>query len=149
MGYGSTIIMILLFVNIVIFLGSQSLGRSDINTPIISILISVAQGNTLQLIPTLSAYIGSAGTVLGLIILGMVALSVATGSNYLTSGGGYGVTQAPMLIGLFIFLSLALIPNFNVMGFPSLAEGIPLAEIVYAIFGLMVAIGTYGVIRGE
>lgn len=144
MGYGSTIIIIMLFVNIVLWLGSLATDNSEINTPIISTLTAVATGDTLSLIPSLTTYIGSSGTVIGLIILGIIGLSVATGSNYLTSGGGQGVVHAPMLIGLFIFLTLGLVPNFSVMGFPY-----PLDTVLYSIFGLMVAIGVYGVVRGE
>lgn len=144
MGYGSTIIMIMLFVNVLIFIGALATDNSEINTPVIATMVAIAEGDTLSLIPALASFIGSSGTVIGLIILGLIALSVATGTNYITTGGGYGVVHAPMLIGLFIFMSLTLIPNFDVMGFPY-----PLNTILYAVFGLMSAVGVYGVIRGE
>jgi len=144
MGYGTTIMSIVLFVNLVIFIGALATDNSSITSPVISTLVSVYNGDLVSIIPNIASYIGSAGTIIGLIIISIVALSYATGSTALTGGGGYGATQTPMLIGIFIFTSLTLIPNFSVMGFPD-----HLDTVLYAIFGLMLAIGLYGIIRGE
>jgi hypothetical protein len=145
MGYGITIMIVILCVNLIVFTGSLATHNSDINSPIIETLIDVYNdGNVLSLIPNISEFVGNTGVVLGLLITGMVALSIATGTNYITSGGGYGASMLPMLVGVFIFTTLATTPTFSAMGFPE-----NLSTILYAIFGMIQAVGVYGVIRGN
>lgn len=151
MGYGTTVMLIVIFVNIFVFLGAFSIGNTSVLPPLINTLVSIAQGDLLSLIPSIGSYVGANGLVLGLLIAGMVALSWATGSYSPGSfgGGGVGVSHLPMLVGVFIFLSFTLIPDFNALGFPSMASGIPVAELSYGIFGILLAVGLNGMIRGE
>lgn len=149
MGYGTTIMIIILFVNLLVYLGTLATQTDDsnINSGIISTVSDLASGNVTSaiqgLIPTISNYSGTI-TVIGLILGVIIALASLTGSIPLLSGGGYGVTQLPLIVGLFVFLSFATIPNFSAMGFPA-----PVDTVFYVVFGIMLAVGFYGVIRGE
>jgi len=120
--------------------------NSDIASPVISLLIDVAEGDIISLIPTTADLISSQTVILGLIIAGIIGMSSLTGTYSLTGigGSGVGASQLPMLIGVFIFTSFFLLPDFQAMNFPS-----PLGDVIYAIFGLLLAVGLNGVIRGE
>ena len=153
MGYGSTIIIIMLFVNIFIYVGALALEETTgeeyslTNAPLINILVAVSSGDAgimAELIPSAVAWVEGSGVIMGLIIIGIVAMAYVTGGTPILGGGGAGASQVPMLIGVFIFTTLALVPDFGAMGFPT-----PIDTFMYAVFGLMVAVGVYGVIRGE
>lgn len=146
MGYGTTIMIIILFVNLIVYLGALAMDNSDIASPVISLLIDVAEGDIISLIPTTADLISSQTVILGLIIAGIIGMSSLTGTYSLTGigGSGVGASQLPMLIGVFIFTSFFLLPDFQAMNFPS-----PLGDVIYAIFGLLLAVGLNGVIRGE
>lgn len=148
MGYGITILSIILFVDLLVYFGASATGNSLINPPVIAVLQGVATGDLAQLIPSVLDFntLTTRFMVIALIVVAVIALNLATGSYSITGvgGQGLGVTQLPMIIGVFIFLQFATMPNFAVMGFPT-----EVATALYVLFGAFEVIGIYGIIRGD
>ncbi len=149
MGYGTTVMIIIVMVNVMVYLGALAIDNSLINSSAVQLLIDSKQGGgqvLANLLPTTFDFVSDNLLPLGILVALMFTLSTATGSVGVgsTGGSGVGVQLLPMMIGAFLFISFALSPSFDAMGFPA-----PLDDVIFLIFGILQVIGIYGVIRGE
>lgn len=135
MSYAVTLLCIIFAINLLIFL----LGPAEANAPMLAVLKGLFFGGNIDW----SKIIFSWSTIAGMAVAGGIIAALLALSPPLMSGG-FGAVHVPLIFAIAIFVVLALIPNFSFMGFPP-----PIDTIIYAIFGFMLAMSVYGLLRGE
>lgn len=134
MATATNLLIIILCINLAFFV----FGKPENASPVLGMVSAFLTG--VDPITVIIQY-GNALAIYLLLIGVIAAASVATGANYLTTGGGYGAAVALKILAISIFSALALFPNFTSLGFPSLAgSGIPILEIIQIIFGGLLTI---------
>lgn len=163
MSLSTNVLAILFMINLMIFLFSPSMNtcmnaeNATVSTiakdcpsaasPMISLvggILRLGTDSTFQmdwsfLLENIVNNIWLYGFLMGLVILA----SYKTGANPLTGGGGMGSMLTLQILGITLFASLALVPNFHVMGFPAMIE-----FILYTVFGGVMAFAIVGMLKG-
>lgn len=150
-------LMVLFATNLMVFLLDEPMA----NAPMLGVLKAWFSGDTSNIdwtvllvgnrvegsaINLIFEFIKNRAIIITVFVLVMIGLSTATGSVGLSGigGGGFGATQAGLVIALAIFVVLFLVPNFSFMGFPY-----PVDIIIYSLYGFMAALALFGLFRGE
>ncbi|MEM3063161.1 MAG: hypothetical protein QW303_06440 [Nitrososphaerota archaeon] len=142
MSISVNLLMILIGVNLLLFVFGNPINNSPI-LAIIKNIFDIASGtgswsNFFSSYATLSTI-----TIFGVLISILAIASIATGSNYLTTGGGYGAVSALQILAISIFIPMLLMPNFATFGFPSIIE-----YILDIIFGGWIVVTIITILKG-
>jgi hypothetical protein len=137
MSIATNLLLIVLGINLMLFI----FGSPENNSPMLAILKAVFTGSVDW--TYLFSTIGYAAAVY-LTLMGFVILAgIATGTNYLTTGGGQGSVVALQIVAIAIFSSLCLMPNFSTFGFPTMIE-----YVLNIFFGGMITVTVISLLRG-
>lgn len=141
MTMATNLLMILLAINLGLFV----FGNPEVNSPMLAVIKSFYLAFTGS--PNWSLIIttfGSSLWIYGALFLLIIAAAVATGANFITTGGGYGSIMTLQVLAIAIFSSLILMPNFAGFGFPSMLE-----YILDIIFGGMITVTVISMLKGN
>ena len=137
MTIATNLLLIILGINLMLFI----FGSPENNSPMLAILKAVFTGSVdwTYLLST----IGYAATIY-ITLMGFVILAgIATGTNYLTTGGGFGSILTLQIIAIAIFSFLCLMPNFSTFGFPDM-----IGYVLNIFFGGLITVTVISLLRG-
>ena len=136
MSYATFTLTIVLFINLALFLA----GSPEVNSPMLGLVKGIATGD-------FNINWGSFFSISKLLQIGVVTALVLAVSAALSPAsvltGSFATFHTLTVISVAIFISFLAIPNFSVMGFPY-----PLDFVVNVIFGFMVLLSIFGLMKG-
>lgn len=142
MTMATNLLLILLAIN----LGFFVFGNTDVNSPILASFkviyqISTGSGDWISFINSYASL--STLTIFGALITVVALGALATGANWITTGGGYGSMLSLQVLAIAIFLPLLLMPNFHPIGFPAIIE-----TVLDVIFGGLITVTVISMLKG-
>jgi len=145
MSIGINLLIVIIVINLFVFI----FGEPSANAPALAIIkgfYGLFTGSP-SWENLMSAFGNTTMWAVYLALMGIIALaSIATGSIGLTSGGsGYGAVMALQTLGIALFFSMCLMPNFSSpsFGFPD-----TIVTILDVIFGSMIVTSVISLLKG-
>lgn len=143
MSWASVTLSVVVVVNLFVFLGCliPEECSGEVNSPILALFDAIISGNwNINWLAIFSweklLYIG---VITGIIVGINTLLSPAT-----TVTGSYVTVHVLTLIGLCLFISFFLLPDFGMMGIPQ-----PVSGVISVIFGFMAVMSVIEILRGN
>jgi len=121
-------------------------GNPENNSPILGsiktiFLISQGTGSWITFFNSYATL--STLAIFGVLCSVLALASIATGANWITTGGGYGSIMALQILAIAIIIPMLLMPNFSTFGFPAMIE-----YILDIIFGGWITVTIIALLKG-
>jgi hypothetical protein len=150
--------LIMICINIFLFIGYKAGLCGTCFSPTINILAKIAGDTNINWTDVLSSITQAtlqSLPIIGILITVMIALSALTGSVNVSltgvggGGGGFGTVHALTIVAIIIFMNFVAMPDITCMGFPTI-NGFGIIDfIVRIIFGSLIVVSVFGLLRGE
>jgi hypothetical protein len=137
MSFASFTLAIVLFINLFFFLA----GTPEVNSPMLGLIKGISTGSYNVDWSQFFSFskLLQIGSIITLVLIVSTALSPAS-----TLTGSFATFHALTIIATAIFISFCAIPNFGAMLIPS-----PLDSVINIMFGFMVTLSIFGMMKGE
>lgn len=140
MSIATNLLLIMLSINLMLFV----FGNPENNSPMLAVIKTfyLAFTGSPNWNNIITAF-GSSMWIYGTLFILIATAAIATGANYLTTGGGYGAILTLQVLAIAIFSSLILMPNFSTFGFPTMIE-----YVLDIIFGGLITVTVISMLKG-
>lgn len=142
MSIATNLLLIMLSINLMLFV----FGNPENNSPMLASIKTIYQMTTGSgdWITFFNSYATLGNLTIFGILMGVVLLgALATGANWITTGGGYGAILTLQVLAIAIFVPLMLMPNFSTFGFPTMIE-----YVLDIIFGGLITVTVISMLKG-